>query len=163
MLAASKIAWMNIELRKVDEHNWREVIALEVYAHQADFIASNLRSLAESYVNPGGCEHHPLAIYDEGKAVGFALYVCDDEDSRVQWIKRFMIDKNHQRRGLGRAAMTGLIKLIRELDGCREINLMVNPENTAAQNFYQGLGFINTEQMHEGELIFSLPLKDLTS
>ena len=150
---------MNIELRKIDEHNWREVIALKVHAHQENFVASNLRSLAECYVNPGGCEHHPLAIYDEGKAVGFALYVRDDEDSRVQWIKRFMIDKNHQRHGLGRAALVKLINLIRELEDCRAINLTVVPENTAAQNFYQGLGFIDTEQMHEGEMIFSLALK----
>ncbi|HVG33593.1 MAG TPA: GNAT family N-acetyltransferase [Pyrinomonadaceae bacterium] len=150
---------MNIELRKIDEHNWREVIALEVHKHQENFVASNLQSLAECYVNPGGCEHHPLAIYDDGKAVGFALYVRDDEDSRVQWIKRFMIDKNHQRHGLGRAALVKLINLIRELEGCREINLMVVPENKAAQNFYQGLGFIDTEQMHEGEMIFSLALR----
>lgn len=154
---------MNIELRKIDEHNWREVIALEVHTHQKNFVASNLRSLAECYVNPGGCEHHPLAIYDEGKAVGFALYVRDDEDSSVQWIKRFMIDKKHQRLGLGRAALVRLVELIGELEACREINLTVVPENTAAQNFYRSLGFIYTERMHEGEMIFSLPLKNLTS
>ena len=55
--------------------------------------------------------------------------------------------------------MLKLVELIRALENCREINLTVVPENTAAQNFYQGLGFVDTEQMHEGEMIFSLALK----
>ncbi len=153
---------MSIELRKVDERNWREVIALEVHAHQESFIASNLQSLAECYINPGGCEHHPLAIYAEDKPVGFALYVADDEDGRIQWIKRFMIDKEHQGRGLGRAAMIELLRLVREREECVAINLMVMPQNLAAQRLYESVGFINTKQAHEGELIFSLRLQNLS-
>jgi len=153
---------MAIEFRKIDEHNWREVIALEVHTQQENFVASNLRSLAECYVNPGGCEHHPLAIYDAHQPVGFALYVRDDEDDRVQWIKRFMIDKNYQGRGFGKVALVKLITLITEGERCEEIKLTVVPENTVAQGLYESVGFINTRDMHDGELIFSLRLNNLS-
>jgi diamine N-acetyltransferase len=153
---------MNIEFRKVDERNWRAVIALDVHTHQASFIASNLFSLAESYAKPGGCEHYPLAIYEEDELVGFALYACDHEDAGIQWIKRFMIDKKYQGRGFGKIALVKLIALITEGERCEEIRLTVSPENTVAQKLYESVGFINTGDMHDGELIFSLRLNNLS-
>ncbi|MBA3806486.1 MAG: GNAT family N-acetyltransferase [Acidobacteria bacterium] len=149
---------MDIKLRKVDEHNWRAVIALGVHVHQAEYVASNLFSLAESYVKPGRCEHYPLAIYDRDNLTGFALYACDEDNASIQWVKRFMIDKKYQGRGFGKPALLKLIALIRESERCEEIKLTVTPENAVARKLYESVGFFNTEDMHEGELIFSLRL-----
>ena len=81
---------------------------------QRNFIASNVKSLAEAYVNP---TLHPFGIYD-AKAhyqanpimVGFTMYEIVDA---VGFISRLMIDEKYQRKGYGRAAMIEVMRRLR--------------------------------------------------
>ena len=76
--------------------NFSECISLEVNESQKEFIASNVKSLAEAYVNP---TLFPLAIYDAKVAgyekpelpmVGFIMY---EITAGVGFILRLMINR----------------------------------------------------------------------
>ena len=90
-----------LRLEAIDRHNFRDIVALSVDDAQKTYIASNLYSLAQAYVQP---ECVPLAVYEKNEPVGFVMYAMD-EDEREYSIYRVMIDKRYQSRGFGREAL----------------------------------------------------------
>ena len=139
---------MNITLRPVTRANFSAVVGLTVAPEQADFVASNLYSLAEAAVEP---TWRPLAIYAGDDLVGFAMFGRDDESGRW-WIMRYMIDAQHQGRGYGTAALPVLIDLMIERHGCSEIFLGYAPENAVAERLYARMGFVPTGEVEGGEI-----------
>ncbi|KAB8330408.1 GNAT family N-acetyltransferase [Scytonema tolypothrichoides VB-61278] len=103
-------------LRKVTLDNFSECMSLKVNESQQEFIAPNVKSLAEAYVNP---TLSPLAIYDVKVAgyekpqlpmVGFIMY---EITAGVGFILRLMIEHNYQRQGYGRAASLEVIRRLK--------------------------------------------------
>ncbi len=90
-----------VQLIEIDRHNYLSVIDLAVSDEQKRFVASNMYSLAQAYVQP---ECIPFALYAENKPVGFVMYAMDEDDHEY-WIFRLMNDKKFQRKGYGREAM----------------------------------------------------------
>jgi len=115
-------------------------------------VASNVFSLAQAYVQP---ECTPLAIYADETPVGFALYALDEED-REYWIYRLMIDKDYQGKGYGRQAMELLIAEIQNIPDRRVLYISFEPENVAAKQLYESLGFVPDNREDEGEIIYRL-------
>jgi len=104
---------MEIQLKKIDLHNWEEAIDLPVSEDHKKFVASNLYSIAEAQFFPG---YNSYAIYAKEKMVGFALYGAgseSDEDNPDNnkypytnfWIWRFMIAEGERFKGYGKQAM----------------------------------------------------------
>ena len=143
-----------VSLVEIDRHNYLSILDLSVSEEQRPFVASNMYSLAQAFVQP---ECVPLALYAENKPVGFAMY-CIDESDREYWIYRLMIDQRHQRRGYGRAAMLLLIDRIRsEMDENRHrIFISFEPENEAAKALYESLGFEPDGRVEYGEIVYRL-------
>lgn len=135
-----------VHLRKVTLDNFSECISLEVNESQKEFIASNVKSLAEAYVNP---TLFPLAIYDAKVAgyekpelpmVGFIMY---EITAGVGFILRLMIDRKYQRQSYGRAAT---LEVIRRLKLHPEVELIATSYkrgNETAAKFYGSLGFVD--------------------
>lgn len=148
-----------VRLVTIDRHNYLSILDLDVHASQRRFVASNMYSLAQAYVQP---ECEPLALYVENKPVGFAMY-CLDRDDHEYWIYRLMIDKKHQGRGYGREAMRLLIERIRAEadDDHRVIFISFEPDNTAAKSLYESLGFIADGRVEYGEVVYKLELEKL--
>ncbi|HEU0116056.1 MAG TPA: GNAT family N-acetyltransferase [Thermomicrobiales bacterium] len=121
---------------------------------QEAFVASNLYSLAECYVEP---TFTPLAIYAGDEIVGFATIGHDDEMDRW-WICRFMIDAARQGRGYGTTALRELIDLMRERHGCEAIFLGYEPDNDVAARLYAHAGFAPTGDIDGGEIVARLAL-----
>ena len=93
----------DVHLKDVTAANWRAVIRLELEESQKELLASNLYSIAESKFDPNA---RPRAICAGKRVVGFIMYdVPDADDERVASIYRFMIDRKHQGKGYGRAAL----------------------------------------------------------
>ncbi len=145
---------MDITFRPVTRENFSAVTELAVTPEQAEFVAPNLYSLAEAYVEPTWT---PLAIYAGDQLVGFAQFGRDDETGRW-WIMRYMIDAQHQGRGYGTGALPGLIELIVERHGCSELFLGYEPENEVASRLYARLGFAPTGERSGGEIVARLDL-----
>jgi diamine N-acetyltransferase len=68
-----------------------------------------------------------------------------------------LIDQHHQRRGLGREALTQVIDLIRA-DGATELLTSYQPGDGEPWPFYQELGFQPTGEIHDGEIVLRLDL-----
>lgn len=147
---------MTVTLREITRDNWRECARIRVEPTQVHFVASNLYSLAQSKFEP---ECVPLAVYDDEQMVGFVMYRPEDHGlAKIWFIDRLMIGEGHQKKGYGRAAMTALIERLRSQKGYNAILISFVPENKIAQKLYSDLGFKDTGEMEEGELVYRLGL-----
>ena len=68
----------------------------------------------------------------------------------------FQIDRRFQRRGYGRAALVALIEALRDKPGCREIVLTYLPANDPARRLYASVGFTETGEMLDDEVVARL-------
>jgi diamine N-acetyltransferase len=147
---------MAITLREITRDNLRECIRLSLTEEQQNFVAPNVRSIAEAYVEP---TFVPLAIYEDETMVGFVMYGRDPETG-ADWIIRLMIDAQHQGKGYGRAAMHAVIARIKQQPDCKEIRISYVPENSAAEQLYRSIGFEPTGEIEHDEVIARLPVAD---
>lgn len=146
-----------VRLADVTADNWHDVIALELHEDQVDFVSSNLYSIAQSKFDVYA---RPRAIYAGDDIVGFLMYDMpepDDEPAEAQ-IYRFMIDKTHQGKGYGRAAIEAAIAEIRRDPRIRIVSIGYMPDNEVAQSFYASLGFVETGIDEDGEMNAELTL-----
>lgn len=141
---------MAVELRNINDKNFWQVIKLNVSEGQQNFVAPNVRSIAECVVYPYLV---PNAIYAGEDLVGFALY-GRDPGTGTYWIVRLMIDVEHQGKGLGKAATYALIDKMKALSECGEIFLSFVPVNIGAETLYRKVGFEPTGETDDsGEII----------
>ena len=142
---------------KVDTSNFGVLIGLEVNDSQKDFVADNAYSLAQAYAcNAEGKIAQPFGIYDGDEPVGFLMISYDCFNSEEAWggpvpayvrdsyyIWRFMIGKNHQKKGYGRDAMILLLDYIRTFPfgKAKYCWISYEPQNEAARNLYLSFGF----------------------
>ncbi len=143
---------MEITFQPVSRQNFATVEDLKVAPGQENFVAPNLYSIAEAYVEPTWT---PLGVLADKELVGFAMFGQDLETNRW-WIIRFMIGADYQGKGYGAAAMRALIDLMVERHAPREIFLGYEPDNTIAERLYARFGFVPTGEMEEGEIIARL-------
>ena len=154
----------NVRLVKVDTKNFDALIDLKPFESQENFVAPNIYSLAEACANTAeGRYAQPFGIYDGETPVGFLMIgfdIADDDAEREKYpflnnnylIWRFMIDRNHQNKGYGKAAMQLALDFIRTWP-CGEAEycwLSYEPENETARKLYRSFGFMEAEKMPEG-------------
>lgn len=154
----------NVRLVKVDTKNFDALIDLKPFESQENFVAPNIYSLAEACANIAeGRYAQPFGIYDGETPVGFLMIgfdIADDDADRQKYpflnnnylIWRFMIDRNHQNKGYGKAAMQLALDFIRTWP-CGEAEycwLSYEPENETARKLYRSFGFKEEEKMPEG-------------
>lgn len=138
-----------VAFRSVTRDNLRELVRLKVAEGQDDFVAPNLYSIAQAYVEPTWT---PIGIYAGDEAVGFAMEGFDPDANRW-WIVRFMIGAAHQGKGYGTAALAALVASMAERHGCREVYLSYVPGNDVAERMYAKAGFVPTGEVEDGEIV----------
>jgi len=147
---------MTVTLREITRDNWRECVKVKVEASQNQFVASNVFSLAQSKYEP---ECVPLAVYDDEQMVGFVMYRPEDHGlAKIWFIDRLLIGAEHQKKGYGRAAMQALIERLRSQKGYNAILISFVPENAVAEQLYRSLGFEDTGEIEDGEIVYRLGL-----
>jgi diamine N-acetyltransferase len=147
---------MQVTLQPVSRENWRACARLELQPHQEGFVAPNVYSLAQALTEPEDC---PLVIYASDTVVGFMMYEQSTDDG-TYWLFRFLIGRDYQEQGYGRAAMLALLQRLRALPDCAALWLSVAPDNVAAERLYRSLGFVPTGSLDDsGEPIFCLRLE----
>jgi diamine N-acetyltransferase len=147
---------MSVTLRPITRDNLWAVVDLKLHPGQEDFVAQNIDSIVNAYVEP---TFVPLAVYAGDALVGFAMYGQHPE-SGAWWVIRLMIDRDHQGKGYGRAAMEAVIALMVERIGCDEIVTSFNPANAVALGLYTSLGFQPTGEIEDDEPLLLLRLAD---
>lgn len=162
---------MDLHLRRVDGSNLWELLDLNVTKEQeeADFVASNNVSILEAYACLVEGKHAlPFGIYDGETPVGFLMLGYDSQEgdpgiaagNYCLW--RLMVDARWQRRGYGRRSVELALDYIRTFPcGPAELCwLSYVPGNDAARELYRSLGFRETGELVDEELIAVLPLAD---
>jgi diamine N-acetyltransferase len=145
-----------MDLRDVNADNWRDVVRIEPREDQRRFVAS-----VSYYLNlcHYGEDWRPLALYREGEPIGFAMWAFDTEEESY-WIGGLVIGAEHQGKGYGRAAMEAMLDHLAAQPGYREAALSCDPENTVARRLYASLGFVETGERVDDELVARRPAGD---
>lgn len=133
----------DVSLRPLTVENWRQCAGLAVAHDQVTFIAPNVYSIAEAQFRPAAV---PLAVYSaDGVMVGFVMYGIEQPAGRWK-VFRLMVDRNHQRRGYGRAALAQVLRRLRDQPGCRTVYISYQDANDAARRLYRDFGFVEVER-----------------
>ena len=141
-----------IHLEPVTYDNFIEVSWLELKENQKNFIATNAFSLAQSKYQE---ECIPKAIVVHSNIVGFLMY-CLDRTDHEYWIYRLMIDQRFKGLGYGQKAMEIILEELKHIATNRLIKISFEPENIAAKQLYEKLGFQSTGIIDGGEIIYEL-------
>jgi len=150
---------MTVTMRPITRNNLWAVVELKLHPRQEKFVADNIDSIANAYVEP---TFVPLAVYTGDELVGFAMY-GQHPHTGAWWVIRLMIDREHQGKGYGRAAMEAVIAMMADRVGCEEIVTSFNPANAVALGLYTSLGFQPTGEIEDGEPLVRLRLVDRQS
>jgi len=140
-----------ISFKEVTKENLGRIATLSVFDHQKDQVASNSYSIAQAHYEENAWFR---GIYKDDQAVGFVM-LDFDEKAKEYGVWRFMVDKNHQGKGYGRASMELIKKVFKEkVPDVKEIYLSYVPkEKGGADAFYKKVGFEDTGKMTGGEKI----------
>jgi ribosomal-protein-alanine N-acetyltransferase len=141
-----------VTLHEVDSSTWRPLWSVKAGRGQSRWVAPVPRYLAFCLVSG---DWQPLAIRDGERTVGFVMWARDPADGSY-WIGGFVVDRREQGKGYGRAALIALIETLRTKPGCRQIALSYLPDNDVAKRLYASLGFRETGEMEDDELVARL-------
>jgi RimJ/RimL family protein N-acetyltransferase len=143
-----------VELVEITEHNLDATAALATHHHQRRFVAPMARSFSQALVPGmnGDARVVPWmrAVQADGQIVGFMMLVEPSPSQPVPYLWRFLIDRRHQRRGVGGRAIALLAEHLRAA-GHDALLLSFVDAPGGPRQFYERLGFVPTGIIHEGE------------
>jgi diamine N-acetyltransferase len=154
---------MSVSLIELSTNSWRECARLQVSEEHKGTFSSNLYRIAQAKYDPSLilCAIHNA----DGVMVGLVVYAHRyqphgmEREPEGHWsLVHLMIDRNHQSKGYGRAAVESVIGLIRESGNARMLSLSYAPANTVARRLYKSLGFQDTGEMNGNELVARLQI-----
>ena len=131
---------MDLHFEPITDDNRERALKLHISPTQKGYVETVEECLEEA---SHGRNWRPVGIYDGPVMVGFAMYGFFWEyfpAGRV-WMDRLLIDKRHQGKGYGKAALQMLLKRLTEEYRRKKIYLSVIEGNHAAAGMYQKAGF----------------------
>jgi diamine N-acetyltransferase len=144
-----------VSLREVTADTVRAVCRLEVGEHQRELVANNAVSIAQAHFEPKAWFR---AVYAGDEPVGFAM-LYEDPAKPEFWLWRFMIDHRHQGKGYGAEALRLVEDRLRSHPEARTARLGVVPKDHNAKAFYERLGWRDTGEVEDGELVLERDLR----
>ncbi len=146
-----------VELKPVTVENWRACGGLELCPDQVGLVPDNLYSIAEAQFYP---DARSLAIcLSSGELVGYLLYGRDKASGDPK-VFRLMIDRAHQGRGYGKAALRLVIERVSSRGDAERLLIAYQERNEAARRLYAGLGFVEQEADEKSRVTAVLALKE---
>ena len=144
-----------MELRAITEQNYQKILDLSTGAGQEEFVAQNVRSLAQAWVFRDRAR--PYALYEGEEPVGFIMFDWRPEKKWVE-IWRLMIDHRFQGKGYGRAAVQKALEFLRESGLFEKVQINYVEENQGAKHLYRSMGFQETGAMEGNEVVMEMDL-----
>ena len=170
-----------VTLREVTADTVCDVCRLNVAPEQQAFVAPNAISIAQAYFEPAAWFR---AVYADDAPVGFVMLyeptpmsALDRPQARIApkrpraeggqvsaleagpdtcFLWRFMIDREHQGRGYGAAALDLVIAHARTLAGVARMKTSYVPQPGNASPLYERAGFRATGEVDDGEHVLAL-------
>ncbi len=137
-----------VRLVPVDATNWRAVAAVSPREDQQRYVTAVTYYLCLALYDG---TWHCLAVVVGGAVVGHVMWGVDPQDGAV-WLGGLVVDSSAQGRGVGRAAVAALLDRF-TTDGRVNVALSYAPDNTVARNLYRTLGFVETGEMEDDEVV----------
>ena len=144
-----------ISLERVNEQNYQHVFALELADNQKCFVSSNMKSLAQAWIYYDRAR--PYAIRNDNDIIGFIMFDYTPSEKKAE-IWRFMIGKDFQGKGYGTEALSSAIRLLANENLFSTIQINYVKGNFPAKHLYEKLGFQETGEMEENEIVMKLYL-----
>ena len=136
--------------------NWRDIARVRAAESQRRWVADVTYYLCLSAYDG---LWRSCAVQDErGATVGHVMWAVDPED-QSHWIGGLVIDAEHQGKGVGRATVEALRALWEReepsLSGTpyQQAALSVAPDNQAALGLYRSIGFVETGELSDDEIV----------
>ncbi len=149
---------MAIQLREVTRDTVVAVCKLDAGDERMQ-VAPNSISIAQAHFNE---EAWFRAIYNDDELVGFVMLydptrvAAPEENEFFLW--RLMIDRAHQGKGYGAAAVEALVEHVRTLRGAQRLLVSHVKSVERLGRFYQSCGFRYTGAEDNGELVMERTL-----
>lgn len=143
-----------INFRKITEENFRAIVNMKRPENE-HYVAANAYSLAQAWLYRENNDVYPFAIYNDEEPVGFMM-LDEDLEERCLVIWRLMLPEEHTGKGYGTDAIELVIRLAKESGKYDFMILDCVPDNTRAKHVYEKVGFRDTGEIENGELIFRL-------
>lgn len=138
----------DVRFTEVDATDWSILAEVEPRPDQRDFVAPVTRYLCLAHY---GGEWRPLAIEAHGTIVGHVMWAVDEDDAST-WLGGLVVDAAHQGRGVGRMTVEGFLDRFTE-DGKTDVALSYSPEDEVARALYLSIGFVETGEMEDDEIV----------
>jgi RimJ/RimL family protein N-acetyltransferase len=133
----------------------RAVLALETHWSQRRFVAPMPNSFADALFPPleKGVPVAPWlrAIEADGELAGFMMIAAATAAHPVPYLWRLLIDRRHQRRGIGGRALDLLLEHL-SAEGHRELLVSWHPGRGGPEPFYVRRGFVPTGEVDDDEI-----------
>lgn len=142
---------MPVSLMPLSRENVRAVCELRLAEDQRHLVAPAAYTVAEGNYEPGALLR---AIYHDDTPVGVLLV---EVENGTPHLVRFMVDADHQSRGIGGRAVELLVDELRA-GGWKTLETSVVPVKGGAEGFWRRCGFQGTDRTHYGEPVFVRPL-----
>lgn len=158
-LARPRTAPATVTLEPVTPDSLGAVRRLETFWYQRAFVSPMDSSLAQALV-PGEHGGHPVtpwlrAVVADGEVVGFAMVAAAGPGTPEPYLWRFLLDRHHQRRGIGRRAIGALVDTFRA-GGHAAMRVSWAEGPGGPRPFYEGLGFVPTGEFDGDEVVARL-------
>lgn len=140
----------------------REFLLLEVNENQRKLVASVAQSFADALFPPDDYEYGPPLPWIRGvlrnsEPVAFIMCADPTEQQKDAWLWRLLVDKSHQRCGIGKFAVKSVLARYREM-GCSRVLVCWAPTEGNAGDFYKKIGFVETGEKMSEEIVAEFKL-----
>ena len=151
-----------VELQAVTNLNRDDVFRIESHRSQLRFISPMANSAAHALApdlddNGGRLVPWLRAIVADGIVVGFVMVAEQTSTFPHPMLWRLLIDRQHQRRGIGWKTLDLLTHHFRS-QGCEQFLVSWVPGRSNPEPMYLRYGFVPTGEMDDEELVASLTL-----
>ena len=155
----------------INRNNIGEILKLEVFDNQKNFVAANSSSIIEAYIAITENNHvFTFGIYKDETAIGFLMIGFDvnsDDESAPEIAKgnyniwRLMIDKKFQGKGFGKKAMDLALEFVNTFPcgTAKYCWLSYESDNDVARQLYKSVGFVETDEKDGEEIVAILKLQ----
>ncbi|MEJ3652463.1 GNAT family N-acetyltransferase [Actinomycetes bacterium KLBMP 9759] len=152
-----------VELVEITPSNVGKVARLATHHSQERFVAPMAISFMDALV-PELFDGEPAvpwlrAIAADGELVGFLMIAEVSATVPEPYLWRLLIDRRHQRRGIGARAVELLTEHVRR-EGARGLTVSWAEGPGGPEPFYRKLGFVPTGEIEDGETVARLDLAD---
>lgn len=145
-----------VSLREITSETVRTICRLSDTLSEAHskMVAPNAVSIAQAYFDKHAWFR---AIFADDTPVGFVM-LYDDPVKAEYYVWRMMIADQYQGMGFGKKAMLQVIEHVRTRPNARILETSCVPGESSPEGFYLNLGFNNTGEWDEGEMVLRLQL-----